>query len=44
MELVSFQVNVLFKEVALGGVMNKLNRAVQGLGEISVGPHPDCDD
>ena len=33
-----FQVN------ALAGVVNKSNRPVQGLGEISVGPHPDCDD
>ena len=32
------------KEVAIAGVVNKSNRAVQGLGEICVGPHPDCDD
>ena len=27
-----------------GEDVNKSNRLVQGLGEISVGPHPDCDD
>ena len=27
-----------------GVIMNKSNRPVQELGEISVRPHPDCDD
>ena len=31
MELVSFQVNGLFKEVAMGGVMNKLIAQSRGL-------------
>ena len=40
MRVTVFQVNDWFKEVAMGGVVNNSNRPVQGLGEISVGPHP----
>ena len=38
MRVTVFQVNALFKEVAMGDVVNNSNRPVQGFGEISVGP------